>query len=224
VEWRDHDFAPAHPIVYAGTMAAFALLMVASLRRPTRDAGGTLDLSLATLAATMSSPVAWEHHYGVLLPIYAATTPVLIVRHPFGRWTGVAIGGTYLAAANYFQFTNHAADSWLNPVQSYLLGASLIVWMLLYRALHRQPRSGRASVSGEDRLRPALGERHRRISLLHPALLHAWRAHRHAGDADAGNRRLFAKQALNVLRRHVPLDDVLADPGGVTGLQVGRHT
>ena len=224
LEWRDHEFAPAHPVVYAGTMAAFALLMVASLRRPTRDAGGTLDLSLATLAATMSSPVAWEHHYGVLLPIYAATAPVLIVRHPFGRWTGVAIGGTYLAAANYFQFTNHAADSWLNPVQSYLLGASLIVWMLLYRALHRQPRSGRASVSGEDRLRPAPGERHRRISLLHPALLHAWRAHGHAGDADAGNRRLFAKQALNVLRRHVPLDDVLADPGGVTGLQVGRHT
>jgi hypothetical protein len=42
-------------------------------------------------------------------------------------------------AANYFQFTNHFAGSWLNPLQSYLLGAALLFWAIVYRAAHASP-------------------------------------------------------------------------------------
>jgi alpha-1,2-mannosyltransferase len=136
LEWHDHEFAPVHPIVYAGTVAAFVLLVAVSLRRPAQGAGSAVDLSLAALAATLTAPVAWEHHYGILLPIYAALTPSIVVERPFGRWTAAALGGSYLVAANYVQFTNHFAGSWLNPLQSYLLAAAVVLWALLYRSAH----------------------------------------------------------------------------------------
>jgi hypothetical protein len=60
----------------------------------------------------------------------------VIVRRPLGRYTGAALAAGYFVAANYFQFTNRFADTWLNPLQSYLLGAALLVWMLLYRSVH----------------------------------------------------------------------------------------
>ena len=79
LEWQYHEFAPPHPLVYAGTLAAFVILVAAALKRPARGAGGVVDLSIAALATTLTAPLAWEHHYGILLPIYAAVTPFVIV-------------------------------------------------------------------------------------------------------------------------------------------------
>jgi len=95
-----------------------------------------VDLSIAALATTISAPLAWEHHYGILLPIYAAVTPFVIGQRPLGRWTATAIIVSFVVAANYFQFTNHFAGTWLNPLQSYLLVAALMVWLTIYRAVH----------------------------------------------------------------------------------------
>ena len=134
LEWQYHEFAPPHPLVYAGTLAAFVILVAAALKRPARGAGSVADLSIAALATTFTAPLAWEHHYGILLPIYAAVTPFVIAQRPLGRWTAAATIGSFLVAANYFQFTNHFAGTWLNPLQSYLLGAALIIWLLIYRA------------------------------------------------------------------------------------------
>lgn len=98
------------------------------------------------------------------------------------------------------------------------------------RCAHPARRAGshshvaQASVAGEHRLGAVLRERHRVEVLLHPALLHTGRAHGHAADADARDRRLLFQQALDVLRRHVTFDHVAADFGRVTGLQIGRHT
>jgi alpha-1,2-mannosyltransferase len=136
LEWQGREFAPVHPAVYAGTMAAFVALGVASLRRPERRAGSAIDLAIAALWVTLTAPVAWEHHYGILVPIYAAATPFVIVRRPLGRFTGASMALSWLVAANYFQFTNRFADTWLNPLQSYLLGAAFLVWMMLYRSVH----------------------------------------------------------------------------------------
>jgi len=136
LEWQSHDFPPAHPVVYAGTIAAFVVFGAAALRRPVRGANTVVDLSIAALATTLTAPLAWEHHYGVLLPIYAAVTPFVMVRRPLGGWTALAVGISYLAAANYFQFTNRFAGTWLNPLQSYLLGAALVEWGLVYYAAH----------------------------------------------------------------------------------------
>jgi hypothetical protein len=135
-DWQYHEFAPVHPLVYAGTMVGFIALFLVSLRRTQPDVGRAIDFSIAALAVTLTAPVAWEHHYGILLPIYAAMIPFAIVRRPLGRWTSAAVAMSFLVAANYFQFTNHFADTWLNPLQSYLLAAALLVWLVIYRAAH----------------------------------------------------------------------------------------
>jgi alpha-1,2-mannosyltransferase len=134
--WQYHDFAPVHPVVYAGTIAAFVVFGIAALRRPVRGAGTVVDLSIAALATTLTAPLAWEHHYGILVPIYAAVTPFVIAQRPRDGWIAVAIGTSYLIAANYVQFTNHFADTRLNPLQSYLLAAAVLVWGLIYLAAH----------------------------------------------------------------------------------------
>jgi hypothetical protein len=136
LEWQGHEFPPPHPAVYIGTMAAFVALMWVSLRPTEPGTGRAVDFSMAALAVTLTAPVAWEHHYGILLPIYAAVTPFVIVRRPFGRWTAVGMVLSFVVAANYFQFTNHFADTWLNPLQSYLLAAGLFAWLVIYRAAH----------------------------------------------------------------------------------------
>ncbi len=60
----------------------------------------------------------------------------MATRRPIGRWTVPALAISYVVAANYFQLTNRFADTWLNPLQSYLLGAALLLWGLMYRAAH----------------------------------------------------------------------------------------
>ncbi len=145
LDWQYHAFPSVHPVVSAGTTAAFLVLGAAALKRPRCGAGTTLDLSIAALAFTVTTPLAWEHHYGVLLPIYAAVTPCVITRRPLGRWTAPALAASFVMAANYFQFTNRFADTWLNPMQSYLLGAALLLWGLLYWTAHGRARTARMS-------------------------------------------------------------------------------
>ena len=136
LEWRNHAFAPVNAVVIAGTIASFIVLIALSIRPPDRKAGA-LDFSVMSLAITMTAPVAWEHHYGILAPIYAAIAPELIARRPLGRWTVPALMTSYVLAANYFLFTNRFAATVLNPLQSYLLAGALLLWFLMYRAEHR---------------------------------------------------------------------------------------
>ena len=84
----------------------------------------------------------------MLLPLWAS--PFVIAQRPLGRWTAAAMIVSFVVAANYFQFTNHFAGTWLNPLQSYLLGAAVIVWVLIYRAAHAsRPASRLAGALGQ---------------------------------------------------------------------------
>jgi hypothetical protein len=69
-EWDFHSFPQPHPVVRAGTFAAALVLVCAALFVPQARgfAGSALDIAIAALSVTMASPIAWDHHYGVLLP------------------------------------------------------------------------------------------------------------------------------------------------------------
>jgi alpha-1,2-mannosyltransferase len=138
LEWRDHEFAPVNAVVVAGTVVAFVVLIALAMWPPAKGASGSvLDFSVVALAVTMTAPVAWEHHYGILVPIYAAITPDVLTRRPLGRWTLPALAASYVLVSNYFLFTNHFAATWLNSLQSYLLGGALLLWLLIFRTEHR---------------------------------------------------------------------------------------
>ena len=135
LEWLSDQFPPFHPVVYWGTVATSAALLLAVLlwRRRTRPT--TLDMALMILSLTIASPVAWNHHYGVLLPIFA------LLLSGNGR---LVRGGeawvlliAFLLAAQPLGFTRHYAHTPLNVVQSTLFGAAVLTLLLLARAVPR---------------------------------------------------------------------------------------
>lgn len=131
LEWR-MEFPPYHPAVYAGTLVSSSALLLVALWPP-RDRGaraGLFDLALVCVAATAASPIAWEHHYGVLLPVFAAIAPALLGASARLR---AALGLAYLLASHTLRFTDVLAASWLNLAQSYLLAGALAVIGLLLR-------------------------------------------------------------------------------------------
>jgi hypothetical protein len=134
LEWDMNAFAAYHPLVSAATLATSLALLYLALFGPLggRQGRGTvLDLGTVVAAATMASPVAWDHHYGVLLPVYAALFGTL--------WQAGARRGAWLALAfsfaltsNYFPFANRTAATPFNFVQSYtFFGGLLALGMLL---------------------------------------------------------------------------------------------
>ena len=144
-------FAPFHPIVAVGTVAFFAVCMSLAIWIPARlrAAGRTGDFAIALLTITMTSPIAWTHHYGVLLPILAATAPSMLAGKPLGRWTGAVLAACYVLASQSIPFTNRLAGTPFGILQSYLFVSSLVILAMIYGSL--SPQSGPASLLEQKR-------------------------------------------------------------------------
>src|SRR5262249_37752851 len=94
------------------------------------DPDRTFDFSTMALSLTMASPIAWEHHYGILLPVFA-----LLLASSLGHWVRVLLlAGSYVLISNFFSAANALAWTYLNFAQSYVLFGALIVLMLLHTA------------------------------------------------------------------------------------------
>ena len=130
--WHEDRYPPLHPFVTGATTLVSAVLVSFSLlwRRRGRGAGGMADLMIAILTCVLASPVAWEHHYGILLPIYAIIVPVAFRT---SCMTVVWLALSYVLASNYFGITRLAADTYFTFVQSSLLFGATIVLVVLYQ-------------------------------------------------------------------------------------------
>jgi hypothetical protein len=139
LEWME-QMPASHPWVWAGTLASSLLLLGWALgRRPAAGgesggadvSAGAADLAMIGVAATAASPIAWEHHYGALLPVFALLAPALHAARVFGRLTLPLLALAHLLASHTLRLTDRLADSPLNPLQSYILAGALIVLLLL---------------------------------------------------------------------------------------------
>ena len=135
-------FAPFDPVVLAGTALSSLLIVALALfgRVAPSARGGPLDLSAAVLAAVMASPIAWEHHYGVLAPIDA-----LLASYAWRareRRLVVWLGLSYLLSANFLAVVQRLAATAWNPLQSYLYFGALIALGLLLAARSRDQGDG----------------------------------------------------------------------------------
>ncbi len=146
-DFLDEQFAPAHLGAYLGTLASSVAIIAVALfwRRREHAAAGGFDLMIAALASTIASPIAWEHHYGLLMPMFAVLLPA-IIRWPVFRGASlVVLGGTYVLSSNLFYITRYAAGTPFTPVQSYLLVAALLVFVMLFRVRAAQAREREAA-------------------------------------------------------------------------------
>ena len=135
IEWQGDSFAPFNMFVYVGTVVSSAILIGTSLlcEIKSKKRGNIFNLAIVSLSCTMASPIAWDHHYGILLPIYAFLLPYLI-KHPiFGRMTFPFLGLAYVLSSNYLPIFNKLASlPVLNIFQSYLFMAALMLLVCLY--------------------------------------------------------------------------------------------
>jgi len=137
-------FAPVDARVIAATYVSSLILLAIALV-PALRAGGRrpdiIDLAMMSLCATVASPIAWEHHYGVLLPL-AGMALVLLCTGTTHRVALTVLVVSWVLTANYLPVANLSSDTWLNFIQSYLFFAALmLLGVLIY--LRGQVRSGR---------------------------------------------------------------------------------
>lgn len=135
IRWSHTDFAPYHPVVFALTMISSGAILALALwprRGSQRGDGGLVDLMVMLVATTMASPIAWNHHYGAFLAIFAAAVPGLVYVRPFGRATTPLFAVSYVAVANFLERSPAIfRNPWLGLVGSHLLFGSLVFFGLL---------------------------------------------------------------------------------------------
>lgn len=132
VEWVSDAFPPFHPVVFcvAGVGSAAILGLALLWRRGGPGRGGAMDLAAMLLACTMASPIAWEHHYGVLVPVFALLVSDL-GRPGMPGGARAVLFCSALVAANLLAPTLALADGPWNPLQSYLYFAAVASFALL---------------------------------------------------------------------------------------------
>lgn len=150
-------FPAFNPIVYTGTMVStvvfvgLALVVVARPLTAVRDSAA-LDFSIGLVCFTVSSPIAWEHHYGLILPVYAVTL-ILATRLP--RRVGTPVLGflalSYLMTGFSWYWQVGLAHTPANFLLSLLffgvlvlLGCMLVVRWHLARGTVAVPQAGAA--------------------------------------------------------------------------------
>ncbi|MCX7361311.1 MAG: glycosyltransferase family 87 protein [Alphaproteobacteria bacterium] len=137
-------FPPFSPFVYGATLATSVAFMLYGLARSSPPGDRSRDFARMALCCTIASPIAWEHHYGILLPIFM----MLLAERMEGRWRLIALMVSYVLVTNFFPALNLLAATPWNPLQSYVLAAALVVLVLLHaNATRGQPASG-APVTG----------------------------------------------------------------------------
>ena len=134
-QWDFHSFPPPHPVVRIGTVVAgLALVGTALTLPPTLGfAGSTLDMAAMSLSITMAPPIAWEHHYGVLLPILIVASGAALRMTPPRRGWLIMLGISLALAGSLWEPLALVEDPPANLVQSYVLAAAVMVLLALYR-------------------------------------------------------------------------------------------
>ncbi len=131
LQWTDDAFAPYSPLVYASTAITSACLVALALFFPfvaeVRAKGW--DFCVLALTATVASPVAWEHHYGILLPIFA----YLVGSMPGAQAKGWLCAAFVLTSNAWSPMNVFAAVPLLNALQSLRFFGALALLVFLYR-------------------------------------------------------------------------------------------
>jgi hypothetical protein len=130
---RNLYFPPYNTWVHAGTViSSFFILAVAFFwRRKEHEKAETTDMMIAALSFTMAAPVVWEHHYGIVLPMFAVVLPLTLAKRNLRGWL-VALVVSYFLLSNYFPFTDCLAATCFNIFQSYWFFGGLLLLVYLY--------------------------------------------------------------------------------------------
>jgi alpha-1,2-mannosyltransferase len=127
---------PFNAWVYGGTLVASVFfLSVGLIRRAADDSAHqrVLDFCTMALCLTLASPIAWEHHFGITLPMFAVLLATADRRYL--PWLALS----YILIATFLPITNLLAHTAGNIAQSTLLAGALILLAILFTTRRRAP-------------------------------------------------------------------------------------
>jgi alpha-1,2-mannosyltransferase len=132
IGYTPYVYTPYIPWVYKATVASSVLLMVVVLVYPWgRMRGSAADLAAMGIISVAASPMAWEHHYGIVFSIAAwawFAHGCWMRKRPFVLGVAVFLCLNFLPAFNYLSDKR----GW-NILQSYLyFGALMLVGWLMH--------------------------------------------------------------------------------------------
>jgi hypothetical protein len=132
--WDPEVYPPYHVGIHAATWSSTLLVIGLACLGRAKPRGSALDAAAVVLAATFASPIAWEHHYGVLPPLFVVMVFPCLVH--FGRRGALLLAGGFLLASQYWHVLDALTDTSWNALQSLLLfvGLGLFVALLWLRA------------------------------------------------------------------------------------------
>jgi hypothetical protein len=143
LHWDTTTLTPYIPAVYAGTLAAsasaFCLVVIPPLlwrANKTQIA----DFGAAAICTVIGSPVAWEHHYGILLPLYLVALKLVFDR-PAGLHRALILTAALLSwilVANFIPFSMLLAATAFRSVQAHCFFGALVLLLLLFKLRQRQ--------------------------------------------------------------------------------------
>lgn len=145
--YHPYVYPPFVPWIYGVTLATTAALVLLALVYPWRKrAGGMADLAAIAVVSVIATPMAWEHHYGVMLPIFVWLWFGQGRRGIGGVWP---LAVAFLLIADFLSpFNFLAAVPVANVLQSYMyFGALLLLGLLLRQGGEERTISARDGVS-----------------------------------------------------------------------------
>ena len=146
IQYHPYVYPPFVPWVYYVTLATTAVLVLLALFYPWRERAGTMaDLGAIGIVSVVATPMAWEHHYGVMLGIFV------------WFWFGVYRRGArnvlwlviaWILIADFLSPFNALADiPVLNVLQSYMYFGALLLLALLMTRPQRNDGEGSAALA-----------------------------------------------------------------------------
>ena len=139
IEFLFHSIPPYNPIVHYATLVFNFSLIVFVLVWRRNSVPNLVDISIVVLGLTLASPIAWNHHYTILIPIFAVITPIVLSKNIFGKWSlPIMIILWLLTSQNYEIFTNQLSSTGWNFLQSTLFLGALLVFLVLVKTAKHQ--------------------------------------------------------------------------------------
>ncbi len=123
-----YGFPPFTPWVYWGTLISSIVMLLGAFLHRTDERTRVVAFALVAASLTIASPIAWEHHYGLLFPVYAFLAGTLA-----GYSLRLAILAiSYIFVSNFIAAFNLLAQTPYNILQSTTLMGGLILLFITH--------------------------------------------------------------------------------------------
>jgi len=133
LEWLGNSFPPYNPVVYFTTLfSSIIFIFFGLLWNFKNPKPNVIEMALMMLCTTMASPIAWEQHYSILLPIFVLLSPFVLHYFKNEKWKILIFVLAFTVSTQYFGTMNKFADSYLNILQSYLYFSALVILIFLF--------------------------------------------------------------------------------------------